>query len=137
MSNLSASAFISELIAAPSSAAARGVLLNVPPYDAGSAITGDIAVDFNNGDFQKLTLTGATVAREFGIPTNGVDGDNLTLRIKSAAGVERTLTMNAGIIIPSDSGISWPKTLEGGKMYLLRLHNMDTSWCLISFVGGY
>lgn len=105
-------------------------------YNAGN-VTGDITPDFANGDEQELVLTGATVARELNPPTNGVANQYLTLYIKSATGVSRTLAMDAAIVIPSDSGVSFPKTLGDDEEYIVKLQFRGGAWRLVTLIGGY
>jgi hypothetical protein len=110
--------------------------ISAAPYNAGN-VTGDISLDVDNGIIQKLTLTGATVAREFNPPTHGAEGIFLTVRITSATGVSRTLTFDAAIVIPSDSGLTLPKALTAAKTYLAKLYYNGAAWELVTLVGGY
>ena len=112
------------------------VIQSSAPYDAGTT-TGDVDLDVENGFFQKITLTGATVAREFNPPSNGVEGNWLTVLVTSVAGVSRTLALDAAIVVPSDSEITFPKTLDDGGTYVLRLYHNGTAWWLVTLVGGY
>lgn len=107
-----------------------------PVYNAGN-VTGDITLDYSNGRQQELILTGATVARELNPPTNGVANQYLTLYIKSATGVNRTLAMDAAIVIPSDSGVSFPKALGDDEEYIVKLQFRGGVWRLVSLVGGF
>lgn len=108
----------------------------VAPFNAGATVTGDISLNRDNGYFQKLTLTGATEARVFNVPTNGSEGKTLTVRITSAAGDARTLAFHASILIPSDSLVSFPKALTQGETYIIKLYHNGATWELISLVGG-
>lgn len=105
--------------------------VSASPYDAGN-VTGDIALDVDHGIFQKLTLTGATVARVLNPPTNGAEGEFLTVRITSAAGVDRTLTCHEAIVWAADWVPVLPKALTAAKTYLVKLYYNGTAWELVS-----
>jgi hypothetical protein len=106
------------------------------PYSAGN-VTGDITLNRDNGRYQKLTLTGATEARVFNPPTNGNEGETLTVRITDGGTDPRTLAFDAAILIPSDSGITFPKSLATSKTYKVKLEHNGTAWELQSLIGGY
>lgn len=106
------------------------------PFDAG-VTTSDITLVTTDGRMQKIALTGATEARVFNPPTAGTEGDWLRVRVHSTTGDARTLAMDAAILIPSDSGITFPKALTQGKTYFIKLYNNGTAWELVVFIGGY
>lgn len=105
---------------------------SVTPYDAGN-ITGTTTLDYANGAFQKASLTGnVTLA----VPSNGAEGTPLRLLL-TASGADRTLSLNGSILLPTDSGIAFPKSLTSGKKYVVLLQHNGTAWMLISLVGGF
>jgi hypothetical protein len=108
------------------------------PYTTGlTAVTGDISLDYANGAFQKVTLTGATAARVFNVPSNGAEGKRFEAWIHSTTGDARTLDFNASILKPSMSVAVWPMDLDQGKTYVVLLRHDGTAWMLISLIGGY
>lgn len=46
------------------------------------------------------------------------------------------LTINASIAIPSDSGITFPKTLADGNTYIVALEWIGSKWMLTTVIGG-
>ncbi len=114
----------------PSYASAGGG--TVTPYNAGN-ITGGVTLDFANGGFQKAALTGAVT---LAVPSSGTEGAALRLWL-TASGANRDLDLNASIKRPSDSAITFPKTLTNGKLYSVLLQHNGTDWMLVSLVGGY
>lgn len=108
------------------------------PYDLGN-VTGNIALNFGTSKFQKVTLSGSSLPRSITpVPTSGVEGSFLTLRVFSeGVTYSRTLTMDTGIITPSDSAISFPKTLTAGKSYMVKMYYNGSSWELMAFLGGF
>ena len=105
----------------------------VPAHDIGS-LSGSFTPDLNNGFFQKVQITGDST---IGVPTNGTEGAKLELWITPSSAADRTVSLNAAIKIPSDSGITFPKTLTKDKTYIVLLKYNGTAWFLVSFVGGY
>lgn len=102
------------------------------PYNNGS-VAGTVTLDRNNGIFQKLTVSNDITLNP---PTNGNEGKILKLWI-ICGGVGKNLTMNASILIPSDSALTWPKVLTANKYYVVLLQYNGTNWMLNSIVGGY
>ena len=101
-------------------------------------------------DAQKLTIRGsinaskaasvtpvtAVAAYELPIPSGTPTlGDRAKFYIL-ASGADRDLTLAAGIRIPSDSGISFPKTLASGKTYIVQIEYMGSFWMLTTVIGG-
>ena len=107
------------------------ILQAVAPYNAGN-ITGTVTLSYSNGKFQKAALTGDITLNA----SNGVEGASLRLWL-TASGADRNLSFNTAVKIPSDSGISLPKTLTSGKSYIVLLQNNGSSWWLTSLVGGF
>ena len=107
-------------------------LADVPPYDVGTT-GGSVTLDRANGITQKLTLNGAITLLP---PANGSIGKQLRLWI-IVDGSARNLTMDAGILLPSDSALTWPKSLTASKLYTVLLQHNGSNWMLISLVGGY
>lgn len=91
------------------------------------------AVDTANGSLQKATFS---TSKTLGVPTGGSEGSRLELWLKST-GSAQTLSLNAAILVPSDSAISFPKTLTQNKTYIVLLKYNGTAWMLVSLVGGY
>lgn len=63
-----------------------------------------------------------------------VAGDRAKFHITPSAQI--TLTMAAGIKIPSDSTFAG-KVLTADKLYIVQLEYSGTAWLLTSLVGGY
>jgi hypothetical protein len=100
-------------------------------YDVGN-VSGNVALNRANGEKQKAAATGNITIQ---VPTGGSEDDLIRLKIL-ASGANRNLSFHANIEIPSDSGISLPKTLTAGKTYRLILAKGSTKWALVSLVGG-
>lgn len=109
-----------------------GGTVDPAPYNIGNVV-GNVTPNRNNGIFQKMALT-STI--ELYPPSNGSEGKILKLWL-TASGADRSFDLNAGIKIPSDSLITFPKTLTSGKLYIVLLQHNGTNWMLISCVGGY
>jgi len=92
-----------------------------------------IAPDMTDGDFRKVALTGNI---ELDPPTNATEGMKLELWVTCDA-TPRTLTIDASILIPTDSGFTSPKTLDASKTYIVMLRYLGSAWGLVSVVGGY
>lgn len=103
----------------------------VPVFTIGS-VSGTFSPDFNLGATQTVTLTdNSTLAA----PSNGVQNARLELWIYSSNSY--SLDIDALILRPSDSDLSFPKNLTNGKGYIVLLRHNGMSWMLTSFVGGY
>jgi hypothetical protein len=123
--------FTRDFLAVEDAAAGRAALDQALPY---SITSFNGATDLANGTFQKGTVSAATT---LGVPTNGTEGARLELWL-TCDGTNRALSKHANILLPSDSAISFPKTLTANKRYILLLKCVDASnWMLVSFVGGY
>lgn len=109
----------------------RSALLGAA-YNAGN-ITGSKTFNFNDGDLQKASLTGTT---EIEAPSNGEEGKELVLWL-TPTGANRDLTFDVLVLKPSDSGITFPKTLIQNKLYIIKLIHNGASWMLVSLVGGF
>ena len=101
-------------------------------YD--STITPSISGAFS---LKRIIATGdLTIA----VPTGGTDGANLELWI-TASGADRSLSLNAGIKVPTSSVFTSPQTISSGKKAKLLLQYDATlnggQWELTSFVNGY
>lgn len=102
------------------------------PYAAGN-VTGATTLDVANGKFQVATVTGNLTLNP---PANGVEGSRLELWL-TPSGANRNLSLHASILIPSDSAVSFPKTLTNGDLYIVTLRHNGTAWMLVTLVGGY
>lgn len=115
-------------------------IVDPAPYNIGSGVTGNVEVNFGYGKFQKVTLSGSTLARSITPPpTSGVEGSFLSLRVtsNSLGSYARTLNLDTGITIPSDSLLTLPKALTAGKSYMAKMYYNGSNWELLSFIGGY
>ena len=92
-----------------------------------------IQPDMVDGDFRKVALTGDM---ELDQPTNATEGMKLELWVTCDA-TPRTLTIDASILIPTDSTFTSPKTLTASKTYIVMLRYSGSAWWLVSVVGGY
>lgn len=101
------------------------------PYNAGN-VSGDVVFVVSDGEIQKASLTDSAVVQ---VPSGGSEGSELELRL-TASGANRNLSFNANIEIPSDSAVSFPKTLTSGKTYIVKLKRGATKWALVTLVGG-
>jgi len=88
------------------------------------------------GDNDPITVVTAVAAYELPIPSGTpVIGDKAKFYI-TASGANRSLTLAAGIRVPSDSGIIFPKTLTSGETYIVQIEYMGSFWMLTTVVGG-
>lgn len=134
MSNIVVSQDVDTLLQSASYAAIRsllGVESEGAPFNAGN-ISGSTTFNYNSGGFQKATLTGNVTLNP---PSNGREGVRLRLWL-TPSGTNRELYLS-GIKTPSDSALTFPKTLIGGQLYVMLLQHNGTSWMLLSLVGGY
>lgn len=114
-------------------------VVDYAPVNLGD-ITGNAAINFGSGKFQKLTFSGSALNRSITpVPTSGSEGSFLNLRVtsNSVGGYARTLSLDTGIVIPSDSAITFPKAMFNDKAYMMKMYYNGTRWELLSFVGGY
>lgn len=111
----------------------------VGPYNIGSAVTGNIAVNYANGKLQKANLTSSTIARVIQLSTGSVlEGSTITLRVSSdSVGYTRTLNFDSNVAVPSDFLIFLPKAIPAGKTYMMRMYFNGTKWDLVSFLGAF
>lgn len=107
------------------------------PYNAGSSVAGDLSINCVNGLLQKATFTGATADRSVNVPSNGVEGNFMTVRITCDSSMDRTISFNPAIVIPSDSIVSFPKAILSGKSYFVKMYYNGTAWELLTLTGGY
>ena len=63
-----------------------------------------------------------------------VEGDRRQYFVKSTGGGDLSLN---GITIPSDSLITFPKTLEADKTYIVQIVYVNSVWGLSTVIGGY
>lgn len=103
------------------------------PYNAGGSLTGSVTLSHANGSLQKGTLTGSITLNAF---TGGAEGKRLELWL-TPSGADRDLDLHADIKRPSDSSITFPKTLTQNKLYVVAFRHNGTNWMLISVVGGF
>lgn len=102
------------------------------PYDL--VTSGSVTLDVSNGLFQRITMDGDI---EMGPPVGGEEGMTLRLWIIGSGSLNFS-----GILLPSDSSMSWPKDLGAGNLYIVHLQYQATppyvpQWMLTSLVGGY
>lgn len=86
-----------------------------------------------DGLFRKMALTGNVVINAPSNPSEGMKWECWV----SCDGTARTLNFGAGVLLPSDSALSLPKTLTINKLYIVLLKYNGTAWMLASIVGGY
>ncbi len=101
------------------------------------AYAATLTIDASAGSNFRCALTGnVTIA----LPTNPSDGASINLWL-TASGANRTVTLNAGIVIPISSVYTSPITITSGKKARYKLQYDSTlnggQWELVSFVNGY
>ena len=101
-------------------------------YNLGS-ISGTVTLAVGNGNFQYSTMTNNITLNV----SAGDVGDAIEFTTYNASGSNKTLSLASGISIPSNSSISFPKTIETHTSYILKLRYIQGAWCLISFIGGF
>jgi hypothetical protein len=69
-------------------------------------------------------------------PTAGTfgAGDKQLFHITAAGAQDLSLS---GIVVPTDSAITFPKTLNDGELYIVQITYSGGFWMLTSLVGGY
>lgn len=81
-----------------------------------------------------VPLTGSS-SLTLNAPTGSFEeGDRRQYFAKSTSGGDLSLS---GITIPSDSLITFPKTLEANKTYIVQIVYVNGDWGLATVVGGY
>ena len=110
------------------------IVIAYTPVNTGN-ISGSTVIDYSIGNFQQVVLTDSSSLMP---PINGTIGSRLELWLK-ATGSNQELSLDAAIVIPSDSAVSFPKTLTMDKTYimLLRQATDGSTWWLSSLVGGF
>lgn len=88
--------------------------------------------DCADGLYRKVTMTGDM---EINPPTNGADGDKWKCRLLASGGA-RTLTLDAAIVVPSESSFT-SKVIASGKTYFIQMEYTGSAWWLQSLEGGY
>jgi hypothetical protein len=82
------------------------------------------------------TIVTAEAAYEVPVPSGTpAAGDKAKFYI-TASGDNRDLTLATGIRVPSDSAITFPKTLTSGQTYIVQLEYLGSFWMLTTVVGG-
>jgi hypothetical protein len=61
-------------------------------------------------------------------------GDKQLFHITPSGAQDLSLT---DIVVPSDSAITFPKTLNDGELYIVQITYSGSFWMLTSLVGGY
>jgi len=109
--------------------------------DLGNAPTGTPPTDAEKRQIRKaLGIDVPTVANfatdyTFTAPTGTFEaGEKKLYHLKSSGGGSLSLS---GISIPSESLISFPKTLASGETYVSQISYIGSGWRLTAFVGGY
>lgn len=70
------------------------------------------------------------------LPSNGTFlGEKKEYFIRPSTSVD--LNLNVSIKRPSDSGLTFPKTLTANELYIVVLRWNGSAWMLVSLVGGY
>ncbi len=108
-----------------------GTLLS--PAATNLTYAGTVTPNANDGLYRKTTLTGNMTLNP---PTNPVDGMKWKYRV-TASGADRTLTVNAAILAPSDGTFAGTKVLTSGLSYLIQLEYWGSAWHLETLIGGY
>jgi hypothetical protein len=107
-------------------------------YYIAAGAAGSTATWIANGAelLQEAILVEPTTAYELPDPA---DGDYIGQRLKYHIvpdGTNVDLTINAAITIPSDSLVSFPKTLTADLVYIVGLEWIGSKWMLTTIVGG-
>lgn len=107
--------------------------LQVTPYAHG-VLSATAGIDYANGPVQTATMPAANVTA---CPiANGAAGAELELWLTGQAS-DRAFTGLSGGGIPSDSLLTWPKTIVATKVYILKFKHIAGTWKLVSLVGGF
>jgi hypothetical protein len=70
------------------------------------------------------------------LPATPAIGDRAKYYVLPSGG-NRSLDLDPEILRPSDSAVSFPKTLTSGKHYIVLFERGPSAWWLVSLVGGY
>lgn len=123
---------LTDVVSAGTGGGGGTAVIDPPPYNAGSG-SGNITLDRANGLFQKLSITNDTILLP---PSNGSEGKQLRLWV-TPVNTNYNLSIDSSVLVPSDSGLTWPKSLTANKLYVILLQHNGTNWMLISLIGGY
>ena len=103
-------------------------------YSFGVDMSGTVVLSLAHGPEQYGVATGNIV---FGVPS-GVPNEASSIKIALLAnGTGLTVDFDAAISKPSDSSMTWPRTMTADKTYIIRLDYANGEWCLVSIVGGF
>jgi hypothetical protein len=95
-------------------------------------ITGATTLNRTSGAKQNAAATGNVTLNV----SNGSDWDTLDLWI-TASGAARTLSLNAAVKTPSDSGITFPVTIDSDKGARVKFEKHGSTWVLVSLVKSF
>ena len=105
----------------------------VPPYSMGD-LSGLTTAIVAHGPLQSGRLINDIVVDS---PIGGITGSKIEFWFSGSGVSDRVMSLVPRILIPSDSGTIFPKTLLGGKTYIMLLKNRGDAWMLSSLVGGF
>ena len=85
-----------------------------------------------------VPITAVTAVEPYEVPVPSgtpAAGDKAKFYV-TASGAARDLTLATGIRVPSDSAVTFPKTLTSGETYIVQLEYLGSFWMLTTIVGG-
>lgn len=106
---------------------------NPAPFDVGTQ-AGSITLNRANGVIQKMVINNTTTILS---PSGGTEGLQLKLWVTPTTNSQSFSVDTSSILIPTDSAISFPKTLTQDKLYIMLFQHNGTNWMLNSLIGGY
>ena len=102
-----------------------------PPFVYGNA-SGTITPSYVDGGIQKMTVTANLTVNP---PSSPVESGKIEFWLTASS--TYTIDLPATIKRPSDSAITFPKSLSAAKMYIMGMKYDGSSWLLTTFIGGY
>ena len=99
---------------------------------AGGSTAPEVIASTSSVKFGAAAGTGITKV----LPATPAAGDKAKYYI-TLTGSSKTFDRDAAILLPSDSGLTLPKTFTSTKTYIVLFEFNGTSWMLVSLVGGY
>lgn len=135
MADLTVSSAVDTFLSAPTQAEMRDALNLSQFYSTPISLTygASLTPDCNDGLYRKVVMTGNPTLNA---PTNGSDGMKWKCRF-TASGADRTLTIHAGIKVPSESTFAGTQVITSGETWIVQLEHNGTAWMLQTLIGGW
>lgn len=121
--------------AEPPYPAPENIRLNAVMRDIGN-VSGAVAFDPDDGEMQKLTMTGDTTLNLAGVTAS--DGFSVRLKVSSSAH-SHNFILGTGIVIPSRSSVTGTRAIAAAswEIYRFEYNASLVAWELTTEIGAY